>query len=77
VLRWSNVTTSSWVGTGQIVVPLLRVPPSSFEGCDVEAVQEWAVQCRGVDTDLPAQLPHSAGDGRKAQVGGTASGYDS
>jgi hypothetical protein len=26
----------------------------------MEAVREWAAQCRGVDTGLPAQLPHSA-----------------
>jgi hypothetical protein len=43
----------------------------------VEAVREWAAQCRGVDTGLPAQLPHNAGDGRTARVGGTAPGYDS
>jgi hypothetical protein len=29
------------------------------------------------DTSLPAQLPHSAGDGRTSRVGGTAPGYDS
>jgi hypothetical protein len=29
------------------------------------------------DTGLPTQLPHSAGDGRTARVGGTASGHDS
>jgi hypothetical protein len=36
-----------------------KVPLSSFEGCDVEEVRECAAQCRGVDTGLPAQLPHS------------------
>jgi hypothetical protein len=77
MLHWSDVTTSSWVGTGQMVVPLLRVPSSSFEGCDMEAAREWATQCRGVDTDLPAQLPHSARDDRTTRVGGTAPGYDS
>jgi hypothetical protein len=40
VLRWSDVTAPSWAGTGQMVVPLSRVPPSSFEECDVEAVRE-------------------------------------
>jgi hypothetical protein len=54
-----------------------RVPPSSFEGCDVQTVREWAAQCHGVDTVLPAQLPYSARDGRTGRVGGTASGYDS
>jgi hypothetical protein len=62
---------------GQAAVPLSRVPPSPFEGCDVEAVREWVAQCHGVDTNLPAQLPHSAWDGRTGLVGGTAPGYDS
>jgi hypothetical protein len=77
VLRWPDVTVPSWAGVGYLVVPLLRVPPSSFEGCDVEAVREWVTQCRGVDTGLPAQLPHNTGDGRTGRVGGIASGYDS
>jgi hypothetical protein len=76
-LHWSDVTTPSRVGAGLTSVPLSRVPPSSFEGCDVESVQEWAVQCHGVDTDVPTQLPHSARDGRTGRVGGTAPGYDS
>jgi hypothetical protein len=46
-------------------------------GCDVEAVREWAVQCDGVDTDLPAQASHSAKDHRTGQVGGTAPRHDS
>jgi hypothetical protein len=29
------------------------------------------------DTGLPAQYPHSTGDGRKMRVGRTTSGYDS
>jgi hypothetical protein len=29
------------------------------------------------DTDLPAQHPHSAGNGRSVRVGRTAPGYDS
>jgi hypothetical protein len=29
------------------------------------------------DTDLPAQHPHNAGDGRTVQVGRTTPGYDS
>jgi hypothetical protein len=60
-----------------MVVPLSRVPLSSFERCDMEAVREWVAQCYAVDTDLPAQLPHSARDGRTRQVGRTALGYDS
>jgi hypothetical protein len=43
----------------------------------VEAVREWAAQCHGVDIGLPAQLPHSANEGRTGRVGGTAPGYDS
>jgi hypothetical protein len=39
----------------------LRVPPSSFEGCGVEAVPEWAAQCHGVDTSLTAQSCTVAG----------------
>jgi hypothetical protein len=58
-------------------IPLSRVPLSSFVGGgDVEAVREWAA-CRSVDTGLPAQLPHSIGDGRTGRVGGIALGYDS
>jgi hypothetical protein len=60
-----------------MVVPLSRVSSSSFEGGDLEEVREWAAQCHGVDTGLPAQLPHNAGDGRTVRVSGTASGYDS
>jgi hypothetical protein len=29
------------------------------------------------DTSLPAQHPHSTGDGRRVRVGRTAPGYDS
>jgi hypothetical protein len=43
----------------------------------MEAVREWAVQCHGVDTGLPAELPHIASDGRTGLVRGTTSGYDS
>jgi hypothetical protein len=43
----------------------------------VQDVREWAAQCHGVDTDLPAQLPYSARDGLTGRVGGTALGYDS
>jgi hypothetical protein len=43
----------------------------------VEAVQEWAVQCHGVDTGLPAQLLDNARDGRTGRVGGTTPRYDS
>jgi hypothetical protein len=77
VLYWSDVTAPSHAGVGLTSVPLLRVPSSSFEGRDVEAVQEWAAQCHRVDTSLPAQLPYSARDGLTGRVGGTAPGYDS
>jgi hypothetical protein len=43
----------------------------------VEAAREWAAQCHGIDTGLPAQLPQSARDGRTGWVSGTAPGYDS
>jgi hypothetical protein len=76
-LHWSDVMASSRAGAGLTSVPLSRVPSSSFEGCDVEAVQEWAAQCHGVDTGLPAQLPYSARDGLTRRVGGTTPGYDS
>jgi hypothetical protein len=76
-LHWSDVTAPSRASAGLTLVPLLRVPPPSFEGCVVKAVQEWAAQCHGVDTGLPAQLPHSASDGRTGRVGGTTPGYDS
>jgi hypothetical protein len=42
----------------------------------MEEVREWAAQCRGVDTGLPAQ-PHSAGNGRSGRVSETVPGYDS
>jgi hypothetical protein len=51
--------------------------PSSFKGCDVEVVREWAAHFHGVDIGLPAKLPHSAMDGRTGGLSGTASGYDS
>jgi hypothetical protein len=53
VLHWSDVTALSRAGAGLTSVPLSRVPPPSFEGCDVEAIQEWVAQCHGVDTGLP------------------------
>jgi hypothetical protein len=43
----------------------------------VEVAREWAAQCHGVDTGLPAHLPHSVEDGRTGRVGGTTPGYDS
>jgi hypothetical protein len=43
----------------------------------VQAVREWAAQCHGVDTSLPAQLRYSARGGLTGRVGGTAPGYDS
>jgi hypothetical protein len=76
-LHWSDVTALSRVCAGLTSVPFSKVPPSPFEGCDVEAVQEWAAQCHRVDTGLPAQIPHSSRDGLIGRVGGTTSGYDS
>jgi hypothetical protein len=40
-------------------------------------VREWVAQCHGVDTELPAQLLHSAKDGRTGRVGRTTPGCDS
>jgi hypothetical protein len=54
MLRWSDVMAPSWASEGQMVVPLSRVPPSSFEEFEVEAVREGTAQCRGVDIGLPA-----------------------
>jgi hypothetical protein len=76
-LRWSDVTASSRAGAGSVSVPFSRVLPSSFEGCGVQAIQEWATQCHRVDTGLLAQLPYSARDGLTGRVGGTRPGYDS
>jgi hypothetical protein len=52
-LHWSDVMAPSRAGLGLTSVPLSRVPPSSLEGCDMEAVQEWVAQCHRDDTDLP------------------------
>jgi hypothetical protein len=41
------------VGAGQVVVPVLRVPPSSSEGGDMEEVREWAAQCHGMTPTFP------------------------
>jgi hypothetical protein len=43
----------------------------------MQAVREWATQCHGVDTVLPAQLPYSVRDGHTGRVGGTTLRYDS
>jgi hypothetical protein len=42
MLHRSDVTAPPRAGAALTSVPLSRVPSSSFEGCDVEAVQEWA-----------------------------------
>jgi hypothetical protein len=43
----------------------------------MQAIREWAAQCHGVDTSLPAQLSYSARDGLTGRVGRTMPGYDS
>jgi hypothetical protein len=43
----------------------------------VQAVRDWAAQCHGVDTGLPAQFPYNTRDGLAGRVCGTAPGYDS
>jgi hypothetical protein len=53
--------TPSQVGTGQVAVPLSRVPPSSFEGCNVEEVREWAAQCRGMAPSFPHSIRTALG----------------
>jgi hypothetical protein len=53
-LHWPDVTAWSCLRAGLTSVLLSRVPPSFFEEFDVEAVQEWAAQCHGVDTDFNA-----------------------
>jgi hypothetical protein len=55
LLHRPYVTASSWAGVELVVVPLSRVPSSSFEGRDMEEVREWAAQCHGM---TPA-FPHS------------------
>jgi hypothetical protein len=40
VLRRPYITVSSQVGVELVVIPLSVVPPSSFEGRDVEEVRE-------------------------------------
>jgi hypothetical protein len=62
---------------GRWPYPFRGFPRPLSRGATWGAVQEWVVQCLGVDTGLSAQLPHSAGDGRTTRVGGTAPGYDS
>jgi hypothetical protein len=41
-LHWPDVTVSSRMSVRLASVTLSRVPPSYFEGCDMEAVQKWA-----------------------------------
>jgi hypothetical protein len=43
----------------------------------VDAIQEWAAQCHGVDTGLTAQLPYNPRDGLIGGVDGSVSGFDS
>jgi hypothetical protein len=49
------VTASSWASAELVAALLSRVPPSSFEGREVEEVPEWVTQCHGM---TPA-FPHS------------------
>jgi hypothetical protein len=54
-LHWSGVTASSCAGAGLTSVPLSRVLPSYFEGCDVEADGSgWHSV-----TELTLAFPHS------------------
>jgi hypothetical protein len=43
----------------------------------VQVIREWAAQCHGVDTGLPAQFPYSARDGLTGRIGRIAPRYDS
>jgi hypothetical protein len=52
-LYWFDVIAPSRAGAGSVVVPLSRVPPSSFEGDNVEEVREWAAQCHGITPSFP------------------------
>jgi hypothetical protein len=53
LLRRPYVRASSLAGTELVVIPLSRVPSSSFEGCDMEEVREWAAQCHGMTLAFP------------------------
>jgi hypothetical protein len=55
-----HVTVPSWVDAELVDVHLLKVSSSSFEGCNVEEVREWAAQCHG----MTLASPHRAWDGR-------------
>jgi hypothetical protein len=44
---------SSRVVVELVAIPLSRVSPSSFEGLDVEEVQEWVAQCHGMTLTFP------------------------
>jgi hypothetical protein len=67
VLRRPYVMASSWASVESVVIPLSRVSSSSFEGRNVEEVQEWAASCHGM---TPA-FPHSTrtAPGMAAQCG--------
>jgi hypothetical protein len=51
-LHWSDVTVPSCAGAGLTFIPLSRVPLSSFEGCDMEAVHSV--------TELTPAFPYSS-----------------
>jgi hypothetical protein len=55
-LHWSDVTASSRAGAGLTPVPLSRVLLPSFEGCVMEAIQEW----RHIVTELTLAFPHNS-----------------
>jgi hypothetical protein len=48
-----------------------------FRGVGRAGRREWAAQCNGVDTGLPAEFPYSDRDGLTGRVGGTTPRYDS
>jgi hypothetical protein len=55
VSHWSDVTASSWAGVRQAFVPLLRVPPSYFEGAACGPYESG----RHSVTELTLASPHS------------------
>jgi hypothetical protein len=60
-LHWSDITTSSSCGHGGDVRTPFEGSAVLFRGCGAPAVQEWVVQCHGVDTGLTAQRCTVAG----------------
>jgi hypothetical protein len=75
--RWPYITTSSWASAESVAVALSRVSSSSFEGLDVEEVQEWVAQCYGVTLTFPHSTRTTPWMAAQCGFGRTVPGYDS